>query len=276
MKSQHRSTRPLARALPWLALGFAFGPVLSQFAAELPDIPFGFSAALSPVLLLLAFRGPEVGVMRRRLAGALIAGGLLAELVGIAGGSWSVARLGLPASILGLALWTGAPGPKTAALALWLVPIPTALFLLTSPGVESALAQLGVGTFALLGAQVHASGPLIRVAGGHLELTPFHSGLHLAWVGAALAWYASIRGGATFARGAVRAVRGALLALPLQVVAVWVALALLVSGRAGLASGWLDHGAWLAMAVVGLSWIESASRSGDPDLKPMERPDEGW
>jgi hypothetical protein len=258
VKSSEHQIHQLKRTLPWIALGCAFSPVLIQLAGGIVQIPFGWSIALAPALMLLAIRKPRQRAQpRRAVALPLLLAGLLAEVVGIAGGSWSIARAGFPVSVVGLALWTGEPRPMTAALALWVVPIPSTLFGFTTPEVESALARIGAAMGALLGADLQASGPLIRNGPRSLELDPLHSGLHLAWIGAELAWYAAVRKGLPVKAAIARAVAVSLAMLPLQVIAVLFAVALLVSGAPDLASIWLDHGVWLTAAIAGLVWIES-------------------
>jgi len=49
----------------------------------------------------------------------------------------------------------------------------------------------------------------------------------------------------------------ALAAVPLQILAVLVAVLLLLAGTPDTANLWLDHGAWLLTAILGLVWIET-------------------
>jgi hypothetical protein len=262
------------RILAWLALGCAFGPVLLQLASTIPSTPFAWSVLLAPLLMIAAAAGDGAagasrrseGIstagdrsssIRRALAPALLALGLAIELVGIAGGSPGVARLGLPVAIVGLALWLGAPRARVALLAFWMIPIPFAVHALTSPNLESAYARIGAGIAAALGANVAASGPLLRSGAQHLELDPHDTGLHLALLAAELAWYAALRARVSWRAGVLRMACAALAALPLQLLVVLVAVVLLEAGKVDLAKFWLDDGAWLVVAVLGVTWIET-------------------
>ena len=179
------------------------------------------------------------------------------QLIGLAGGSPGLARIGLPVSVMGLALWTGVPSVKVAMLAFWAMPIPIAAYGLTTPNLESAYAQFGAAMVGALGADISASGPLIRSGAKQLELDPYHSGIHLLFVITELSWYAAVRKGLPSAVAVARTAGTALLAIPLQLFAVGVAVSLLVAGAPEVANFWLDHGVWLLTAILGLVWIET-------------------
>jgi hypothetical protein len=246
------------RILPWLALGCAFSPVLFQLAKAIPEAPFGWTLLLAPVLIFAAAARCERGAQpRRSWAPILLIAGLLIELVGLGGGSPGVARLGLPISVVGLSLWTGMPPLMTALLALWAIPIPGSFYGLTTPNVESAYAQLSVALGNAFGADLHSSGPLIRSGTHRLELDPHDSGIHLAFLITELCWYAAIRHGSPLVVALIRTAGVALLAIPLQLFAIWVAVLLLAAGATDVANFWLDHGAWLLIAILGVVWIET-------------------
>lgn len=246
------------RILPWVALGCAFSPVLIQLANAIPEVPFGWSVLLAPVLIFAAAsRCGRKAQPRRGWALVLLVAGLLIQLVGLGGGSPGIARLGLPISIVGLSLWTGVPRLMTALLALWAVPIPRAFFGLTTPNLESAYAQIGAAMTGALGIDISASGPLIRCGAARLELDPYHSGIHLIFVITELSWYAAVRKGLPPIAALARTAAAALLAIPLQVFAVWVAVLLLAAGSPEVANFWLDHGVWLLTAILGFVWIET-------------------
>jgi hypothetical protein len=255
---KEKPIQQLVRILPWVALGCAFSPVLIQLTHTVPKVYFGWSVLLAPALMIsLGVRDRHRALPRRGWAQALLAIGLLIELIGLAGGSPGIARVGLPVSIVGLVLWTGAPSVKTAMLAFWAVPIPVAIYGLTTPNLESAYAQIGAAFGALLGADIHASGPLMRAGVDHLELDPYHNGLHLTFIMTQLVWYAAVRNGASVLQALGRMVCVAVAAVPLQVLAVLVAVLLLLAGAPEAANLWLDHGAWPLIAILGLVWIET-------------------
>ena len=258
MGEKENRIQRLVRILPWLALGCAFSPVLFQFANAIAGIAFGWSALLAPALMIsLAARDRQRALPRRGLAQVLLGVGLVIQLIGLAGGSPSIARLGLPVAVVGVALWTGAPSVATAVLAFWALPIPTTAYGLTTPHLESAYAQLGADFGEWVGADMRASGPLIRTGEHRLELDPIHSGIHLAFVATQLVWYAAVLNKTAVPRALARMAAVALLALPLQFLAVLVAIALLSAGTPEGANIWLDHGVWLLTAIVGVAWIEA-------------------
>ncbi len=256
--AKEHQIQQFVRILPWLALGCAFSPMLIQLANVIPEDPFGWSVLLAPALMLAAaLRGSGEAHPRRGWAQILLIAGLLIELVGLSGGSPAVARLGLPMSVVGLSLWTGAPPLMTSLLAFWVIPIPITVYGLTTPNLESAYAQFGAAAISALGADLSVSGPVIRSGAEHLELDPYHSGIHLVFVVTLLTWYASVRNGLTPIAALARTAGAALVAVPLQILAVLVAIALLVADSPDLANFWLDDGAWLLTAILGIVWIET-------------------
>ena len=232
--------------------------MLIQLANAIPEVPFGWSVLLAPALMIsLVVRERQEPSPRRGWAQALLVVGLTIQLIGLAGGSPGMARVGLPISVMGLALWTGVPSITAAVLAFWAMPIPVTLYGLTTPNLESAYAQLGAAMVGALGADISASGPLIRSGAERLELDPYHSGIHLIFVITELSWYAAARRGLPPMVALARTAGATLLAIPLQLFAVWVAVLLLAAGASGVAHLWLDHGVWLLTAILGVVWIET-------------------
>ncbi len=245
------------RILPWVALGCAFSPVLSQIARAIPEAPFGWSLLLAPALLCAALARRGGGAPPRRGWGALaLIAGLLVQLIGLAGGSPGAARLGLPIAVVGLSLWNGAPRAMAALLALWVLPIPGTLYALTTPGLESAYARWAAGAVGARGADGSASGPLLRSGAQRMELDPHHSGIHLVFLLTELSWYAAVRSGLAPAVALARSALLALLAAPIQLAAVGLAVLLLAAGASEIADLWLDHGLWWVTALAGVGWIE--------------------
>jgi hypothetical protein len=227
---------------------------LIQLTKTIPEAPFGWSVLLAPVLLAsLLRREPKTPASPQGGAAPLLILGLSIEILGLAGGSPGIARLGLPIAVVGLAMWGGAPSARAAGLAFWTTPIPITVYGLTTPHLESAYAAIG----AALGASLHASGPLIRSGSEHLELDPYHSGAHLVFIMTELVWYAAVRNGAPVCRTLGCMAVAAVAALPLQVLAVLVAVLLLSLGAPDAANLWLDHGLWMLTAILGVVWIET-------------------
>ncbi|MGH0037024.1 MAG: hypothetical protein ACQGVK_18520 [Myxococcota bacterium] len=256
----------------WAALALALSPVVFELASELPETRFGWSLLLAPLLLWRAERtagGPSAPAPAA-LGWGFIVVALALELLGLAGDLLFAAGLAIPVAVLGMALATGRPSPQHAVLLFWLVPIPTAAHLLGTPRLESAVALLGAWPWQVVGVPLEVAGPLIRLGGGLLEVTPYHDGLHLAVLLAGIGWYAGVRRCEGLLGAARCAAAGALLALPGQALAAVVAAGLLAAGLGGGAEWVLEYGVGLAAAVVGLSWVElRAASDGLRDRTPI-------
>lgn len=242
----------------WLALAVALSPVAAELLGDLPEIRFGWSVVLGPLWLWRAERcagGPSAPAPPL-LGRLLIVAALGLELVGLAGDVVFAARLAIPTAVLGMALLTGRPVPQNAILLFWMVPIPTALHLLGTPALESAVARAGAWPWQLLGVDLSVAGPLVRMGGARLEITPFHDGLHLAVLLAGLGWFAAVRRGAGFGGAARLAAGSALLAIPGQWAATVLATGLLAAGLGGAAEWVLEMGVGLAAAVAGSAAVE--------------------
>jgi hypothetical protein len=187
----------------------------------------------------------------------LLALGAIVQLIGIASGSWSLARIGFPVAVIGLALRFGRPPLTTAVLSVWLLPLPqSVLSLLGRLGLDTHIAGLATGLLNALGAQLNLVGSAIRTPEAQLDLLPRDGGWLLMYVLAGLGWYSAARSGLTLRAAATRAARWAVCGIPLQVIAVLLAVGALALGWPKLARGWLDQGAWIATAVVGLALEE--------------------
>jgi len=242
---------PRRTALLWTALGLGFAPVLVDLARNLREDPRDACTLLAPLLLAAAWwrrRGERDPSHADGLLLLSLAVGL--ELAGLAGGAMSLARLGLPLAVLGMARWCGAPPLAVALLALGVVPVPQSVLALTSPQAEAWHAALAAGLLGRLGADVAAVGPTLRGAGAFVHLGAADSGLLLAIVGVELGWFSAV----ARRRGAGSALRAALLTglvgLALQPVAVALAAALVAAGRGDAAGAWLAQGAWASLALL--------------------------
>jgi hypothetical protein len=245
----------------WLAAATAFSPVLVDLASSLRETDASWSILLAPVLLLLCvLRGPRRVARPAPDGRILLASALILEVLGIASGSWSIARLGLPFAVIGLSRLVGRPPLLVALLSFGAVPPPTSILHLTTPWAESAFAAFAALVGSAMGAPLAASGPLLRDPDAQLELAFNHSGLPLAVVLAQLGWYAAIRRG----RGARGTVAGALvggaLAVPLQALGVLVAAMALWSGQPAWGRIWLDWGMGVLCAVAMVTWVEVGCR----------------
>ena len=196
------------RWLLWCSLAVAFSPIIQNLAVNIRDDP-GMRYILLPILLigLLLRRDPRSHCETRPAAGpGLLIVGLVALVVGIAGGSWGIARIGLPVAMLGMTWVTGRPAVGVILLAFVCVPVPVFVEVMTSPRVESMWGEIGAGVLSRLGAELEVSGPLLRYHGERFELLPSDSGIVTAVVLGQVSWYLSLRAGRAFGQAVARAV----------------------------------------------------------------------
>jgi len=170
--------------------------------------------------------------------------GSVAQVVGIAGGSWSIARWGLPVAMLGASLITGRPGVGVTALAFALIPAPGFVRTMGSPEIESLLGAVSARLLGLAGLMIEASGPLLRCDGLSLELRGTDSGITTAIVLAEMGWYSAILKAHSVARGLTRAIGFGLLAVVVQPVLVLACVATLPLGFPEWGRFALTHGIW--------------------------------
>jgi hypothetical protein len=255
----------------WIALAVAFSPVLLELGQNVARHAEDRVTLLAPLLLLLALRfEPAVRPPGRRGGALAIALGISLELIGLATGSASVARIGLPVAALGLARFSGRPAVATAALLVFAVPLPDTLVLLASPALQSATVEAVGALLVRAGAPLQADGLAWIGPGKRIVLAPAEGAASLALALATLGWYAGLRAGTGAAGAARRAALLVPLAIPLQIFVMLVAGTLLAADLGDAARFFLRQGGWLALAGIGLLWIECAAarprprRSGQP------------
>jgi len=255
-----RGSAPALSASPWgwAALGAALSPALADLLEHLAGEPPDRYVVVAAVLIAASLGGAGATTPRSSPRPALgltvLAAAVLLELLGIASGSWSIARLAIPIAVLGMALSGGPLSPPVALLAFGLIPVPNFIVTVGTPEVESALARWLAGAVGPV-VEIEAAGPLLRSAGGRLELQPHDGPLRLAIVLAMLGWYAALRRREAWPAGLVRAVAFASGSLLLQPLALLLAVALLAAGAPAAAVVWLTTGSWLAVAAGGLLLI---------------------
>ena len=239
--------------LLWLALLAGFSPVLVAFVRqEAWSAPSSTLAA--PILIAICLWLGADTIERPRTGGAaLIATGLLLELVGIALEIWTIAWLGFPVAVIGLALWLGRPSWRIAALALGLVAIPESIRLAASPGPESALLSGVCAAWHALGVDLACIGPVARFADRRLELQPADVGWTLAPLLAQLGWFRAVIDGASGPRALRGALACAAAVVVVQPLSIGLALGLLIVSSEGVASAWLSHGVWIVCTIVALA-----------------------
>ena len=272
----HAEGVPADRAIPewalWAALGLGLSPVLVEFFGTFGD-HYSAAALVVPVWMLVRLaRLPDAGAgaAYRGPGLALVALGLALELLGISAGSWSIARMALPLSVVGLLLWLGRLAPAPALVGLWLLPLPSFVYVITTPDLESAIARIAAFVLGpVFGSGLEVTGPMIRAGEASFELQPAYSGVHATTLLALIGWYAAVRRGAGAGRAFVRALTWALLGPVVQLAAITLAMGLVVLGRPDLAGAFMEHGLWIAIAAPGLFVAE---RGVPPTLRPSDAP----
>jgi len=246
----------------WIALTVALSPSIYHVLSMIRDFAWTRPVCVGIALLVVALPMRRHDAIERhpRLGLCAVVLGLLVQLVGVASGSWSIARLGLPVALCGMAALLGRPSLPVAALAFWTVPIPNMLVVAASPWLETAAARFATGVAALFGVSIDASGPLLHYADQRLEFTDYDGGVLLAVLLAGLGWYAAVRAGAAGPRGLLtalgRALRWGALVVLLQPAVAVVAVVLLAAGAPKAGARWLETGYWIVVAICGFAWIE--------------------
>lgn len=241
----------------WLAAAIALSPVLIELAQSLRAVDGSPSILLAPGLMALhAFRVGWPRGKPRAIGVALVAVGLALEIVGLLADTGSLARLGLPPTVVGIALLAGRPAFAVAALSLWIVPPPTAVFVQASPWLESRVAELASLPFRRFGFPIEATGPLIRAPSGTLELIGSHTGISIAILLAELGWYAGVRAERRLPSLVSRALLWMTAAPVVQVLAATLAVGCLAAGYPRAARQWLDYGIGIAVGVASIAWVE--------------------
>ncbi len=247
----------LQEFLLWLALLVVIAPLLSDLLRHMAEQPWArYSLIFAALLLIESLRRKGTGT-RHASGYVLVTFGLLWISLGIFGGEEFIrfARPGIPLSILGLALVLGHPPVEVALLSIWTIPAPTAVLNILSPQGESLLLMTAAMPLSLLGHPSTLEGGTVSFALGALVLGREDSGLVLVTVLSGLGWWVAIRREATLS-GCVRsAICWAPLGIPLQWLAVFMAVALTAAGRPEWAAGLLAHGIWVCTSIIVLAVI---------------------
>ena len=255
------SPAPLRTALvPWLALFAGFSPVLAQFIGfEMWHAPTSTLAA--PVLIAISLWQRRVLADPPRRSGAvLIAAGLLLEVLGVALRVWTVAWLGFPVAVIGMALWLGRPSWRIAVLALGLVPIPESIRGAYTPAAETAVLGGACAAWRALGVAFSCTGPVARLGDRHLELLADDAGWTLAPLLGQLGWFLAVSRGATGRSALLWSVAFASATVLLQPLAIALALGLLMLSSEEVARTWVSQGVWIGCAGAAVLWSLRAAQ----------------
>jgi len=256
-------------AVLWLGLVGAFSPVVVDLLRHCAEEPWARYALVFGPLLAVCVRQSRAGARASADGYLWLAVGVLIELVAIRADALRMARPGLALAVIGLCRAFGFAPTRAAALALWLIPVPSMLLWFFSPQLEMAVPRLVVPWVGALGAPLSLQGSRVLGSSGVLVFRPSDGGLPLAALLSGLGWYAAVRVGSAPSLILRRTLVWAALAVPVQLVTVLLALGALAADLPSLAGFTLDNFWWLA-AAAGIAWIELRPRMeqlGKPPLR---------
>lgn len=261
------SVSPPPPSLSWWLLAAAFSPILLGMLAHAVRQPWaGYSLVFLALFVLELRRAPE-GARRPVRGWAVLGVALVVELLLVGGGLTRAARPALALAALGMAWIQGRPGPRTVALLLWFVPVPSGLVSWASPALAALWGQAVAGLVQLVGSsawfEARHDGPILHLAHASLPLIPSDGGLPMAALLSGLAWYAGLRRAAPLPATLARAAAVAALAAPIQVVAIACAAAVADAGGPGRAV--LDLAPWTIATTIGLVLACRAPRGRDAE-----------
>jgi hypothetical protein len=239
-----------ARLLAWPALLVAFSPVLLELLRHVAAEPHARYVLVFAPLLTIAIVTSRDRVQPSSRGYVLLALAIVFEFFALRGDLARFARPAFALGTIGLCQVQGLAPLRTAALALWLTPVPS--FVMSGLGLQTALLGVALPLANLFGAGLSLEESTVVFPSGALEVQPSDGGLPLAALFSGLAWYASVRAGVSLPATAVRAVTWGAVALPVQAVVMLAALGAESPGAARLV---LDQVGVVA-ALAGFAWIE--------------------
>jgi hypothetical protein len=242
--------------LLWLGLLVAFSPVLVNLAQHLAVEAWARYVLVFPFLLVLCIVRDSARLRPSALGYVALILAILIELGAIGGSTMVWARPPLPLAVIGLCMAFGLAPLRTTLLACWLIPIPHRILRMPSPELETALLSPLVGLLNALGAKLRLEGSRVFAATGELEIFDFDGGLTLVALLSGLGWYAGLRERKGLFGIVGRAIWWGALAIPLQLLALLLALMTLVLGAPSLGRFFLSHVLWVSVVVACIAWIE--------------------
>jgi hypothetical protein len=249
----------------WVGLLVAFSPTLLDLGRHMAENPWARYAALFPLLFArCALREPRRPMGHR--AGSLWIGlGMAVELLGILAGATRIGRLGLALAAVGLCRRFALASWPSLVLLVLAVPVPGTVLDWISPDAENALVRVAGGGLGALGLGIEFEGTRAFYGTQELVLERSDSGGALVPLLAGLSWYHSLLLGTAPRAAALRAGGAALLAIPVQIVAISLALLALPLGAGAAGRVALTHLPWMALTAIGLAITELRFRSRESD-----------
>ena len=247
---------------PWwktaagLGILFAFSPALLDLIQQIRSSPSHAYLLLAPILMGLVWMSHQArpASIRRGALPWVLGGAIALELLGLASGTALLVRIGLALAIIAIGMAYRTERIGLYFLALGLIPVPGGITILTSPALETAWGEIGVGVWGWLGYAFRPGGPLIESGGEVLELQAPDSGIVTAFVLAEVAFARSLVKGFGLWRGAAEVFAWTLAALPVQILLVVLAVGTLALGEPRVGRIALTQGPWIVCALGFISW----------------------
>ncbi len=244
----------------WIALLFAFSPLLSDLVDHVRTHSWAAWSLVFAFLLLLLARGDSSHAPPHRDGYALLAMALVLEGFAIGGGPIRWGRPAIPLGVFALARILGRPSLRVAALACWALPLPTFIASAASPALEYIWLRVAAATLSSF-APISVNQASAGWPDGVLRLEPAEGGLPFVVFLSGVGWIYALPTWRGFRRAVVTASLWALAGLPVQALAVLIALALAIGGKPEAARVWLSWGAFLVCMVLALAVTSRALRA---------------
>jgi len=236
----------------WTAFLVAFSPIFFDVAEHARQQPWAAWSLVFALLLAVLARRDFSREERNRAGYVLLGLALLLEAFAIVGGPMRWGRLAIPLGVFGLARILGRPSQGVAALACWTVPVPWAIVSRGSPLLEYIWLRLAAATLSSF-APISVHRGSAAWPGGTLSLDPSDGGLPLMALLSGVGWIYSLQGGCGLSRSLRTVAVWGHAGRPMQMVAVLIALALAVGGKAEAARAWLSWGIFAVWAILALT-----------------------
>ena len=238
----------------WCSLFVGLSPTLLDLARHWLAEPWALPFACFVPLWLLGVRSGRQPARPRPLGVLLLVGGLLLAAFAATSGSTRLGRYGVPASVVGLAMWLGTPATVRALITVWWIPMPNVVQASLFAPLARVAEWIAIRVALWTGGEPLFAARQLLPSIDPVRIGPEDVGVQVCWLLAGVGWYAAARRGADVPQAAGFALRSALLGVPLQVVALAIALALAWVGSSYAARVWLDLFLPL-VAFCALAWL---------------------
>jgi len=256
--------------LLWLALLVAMSPTLVDLGRHHLVSPWAHYSLLFPFLLGALAREEQLARPQPGLGYALTFSGLFLTILPSLAGTELIrfARPGIPIAVIGMAYLLGRPSLPVSLLALWMIPIPSALLKLAAPFLSTTFLTLASFPLKLIAPNAAVVDSSYQTAAGTLTLSVGQNGLGLLALLTGLGWFTGLRAlqkqqkPADLPSLVFRMLAWGVWAIPLQLGALLIACSLTLAGSTALCGAWLDHGLWISVAGLTLAFALRGPRKG--------------